>query len=51
MIKEVLDKYEMREKVAMLVTDDAANMALARRLVVGSEGHQHMLQMRCVRQQ
>lgn len=48
MIKEVLGKYEMQHKVAMLVTDDAANMALARRLVVESAGYQHLLQMRCV---
>jgi hypothetical protein len=47
-IKEVVDTHKLREKLAMLVTDNAANMVLARRLVVESEGFKHILQMRWV---
>ena len=47
-IKEVVDTHKLREKLAMLVTDNAANMVLARRLVVESDGFKHILQMRWV---
>jgi hypothetical protein len=46
LIKEVINKHELREKLAMLVTDDAANIKLARTLVVDSDGFKHILQMR-----
>lgn len=35
------------EKVISLVTDDAPNMNLARRLVVQTAGFMHILQFRC----
>jgi hypothetical protein len=44
----VVDKHELRDKLAMLVTDNAANMVLARRLVIGSDGFKHILEMRWV---
>jgi hypothetical protein len=47
-IKEVVDTHKLREKLAMLVTDNAANMVLARRLVVESVGFKHILEMRWV---
>jgi hypothetical protein len=43
-----VDTHKLREKLAMLVTDNAANMVLARRLVVESDGFKHILQMRWV---
>jgi hypothetical protein len=45
-IKEVVHTHKLRQKLAMLVTENAA--LLARRLVVESDGFQHMLQMRWV---
>jgi hypothetical protein len=48
LIKEVINKHELREKLAMLVTDNAANMVLARTTVVGSDGFKHILEMRWV---
>jgi hypothetical protein len=47
-IMEVIAKHELREKLAMLVTDNAANMVVARRLVVDSDGFRHILEMRWV---
>jgi hypothetical protein len=44
----VVDKHKLRDKLAMLVTDNAANMVLARRLVIGSDGFKHILEMRWV---
>ena len=46
MIKEVLNNHQLQEKVAMLVTDNASNMVVARRLVIETTGFQHMLEMR-----
>lgn len=49
MFKEVMDKYKIRTKVAMLVTDNAANMLKARKLVVENPAYGHILETRCVR--
>ena len=45
-----MDKHKLRDKLAMLVTDNAANMVLARRLVIGSDGFKHIMEMRWVLQ-
>lgn len=45
-----MEKHKLRDKLAMLVTDNAANMVLARRLVIGSDGFKHIMEMRWVRQ-
>jgi hypothetical protein len=46
MIKDVLVRHEIQAKVALLVTDNAANMLKARRLTVESVGFKHILEMR-----
>lgn len=48
LIKEVIDKHELRAKLALLVTDNAASMVVARTLVITSAGFQHVLEMRWV---
>lgn len=48
LIKGVVDKHKLRDHLAMLVTDNAANMVLARRLVIGSDGFKHIMEMRWV---
>lgn len=45
-IKEVLVRHEIQAKVAMLVTDNAANMLKARCLTIQSVGFKHILEMR-----
>ena len=35
------------DKFAMVMTDNAANMKLARQLLLAREGHTHLLEMRC----
>ena len=40
-------KYSIDKLVALLVTDDAANMHKARGLVAASEGFRHILEIRC----
>ena len=47
-IKEVINKHGLREKLAMLVTDNPANMVKARRLVIQTDGFKHILEMRWV---
>jgi hypothetical protein len=48
LIKEVIDQHELRAKLALLVTDNAASMVVARTLVIASAGFQHVLEMRWV---
>jgi hypothetical protein len=48
MIKEVIKKHNIREKLALLVTDNGSNMLKARHLVVNCEGYLHILEMRWV---
>ena len=45
-IKDVLVRHEIQAKVALLVTDNAANMLKARCLTIQSVGFQHILEMR-----
>lgn len=47
-IVEVLERFDIKARVAMLVTDNAAAMAAARRLVVAEEGLQHVIPFRLV---
>jgi hypothetical protein len=46
MIKDVIERHCIRKQLALLVTDNGANMLKARRLVVSSDGYLHMLEMR-----
>ena len=39
-------KHDIQAKVALLVTDNAANMLKARRLTIESVGFKHILEMR-----
>jgi hypothetical protein len=45
-IKDVMVRHEIQAKVALLVTDNAANMLKARQLTILSTGFQHILEMR-----
>jgi hypothetical protein len=45
-IVEVLERFNIKARVAMLVTDNAAAMAAARRLLVAQEGLQHVIPFR-----
>lgn len=45
-IKDVLVRHEIQGKVALLVTDNAANMLKARRLTIQAVGFKHILEMR-----
>jgi hypothetical protein len=49
LIKGVVDRHKLQNKLALLVTDNAANMVLARRLVIESDGFKHIMEMRWVR--
>ena len=48
MFKDVIDRHNIRTKIALLVTDNAANMLKARRLVVDSPNYGHILEARWV---
>lgn len=46
-IIKAMELYRMKDKVAMLVTDNAANIKLARQLVVQEAGCKHIINMYC----
>lgn len=43
---QALQRYDIKQNVGMLVTDNAANMAAARRIVVNTPGLQHVIPFR-----
>jgi hypothetical protein len=45
-ITQVLQRHNISTRVALLVTDNAAAMAAARRIVVGTQGLQHVIPFR-----
>jgi hypothetical protein len=47
-IKSCLDRFNIAQKVVLLVTDNPTAMQLAQRLVVESEGFKHITEIRCV---
>eukprot|EP00775_Hariotina_reticulata_P003312 gene3312-3588_t len=47
LIIKVISAHGIRQKLALLVTDNAANMLKARQIVVQTDGLLHVLEMRC----
>jgi hypothetical protein len=46
MMKSVIDKHKIKDKLALVVTDNAANMLKARQLLVQTDGYVHIVEMR-----
>jgi hypothetical protein len=47
-IMDVLQEFNIVERVAMLTTDNCANMVKARRIVVSTPGFEHIIAFRYV---
>jgi hypothetical protein len=46
MMKSVITKHKIKEKLALVVTDNASYMLKARKLLVQTEGYVHIVEMR-----